>query len=84
MFLDDYFTDEEILIIWKAKNARIDLQYYIGRETDQEVIDELQDFTPDFVLKCQSILAAMNQKEITKIRKKFKGMNHYNNFTLDD
>ena len=50
----------------------MDSQYYIDRAVPDEQYNKMVKNTPEFLVKCKSILIKLNEKKINDIRKKFQ------------
>jgi len=70
-FLQDYFDKEELGFIEDSLKARIDSQYYIDRTVPDEQYKKMIMKTPEFLVKCKSVLIKLNEKKINEIRSKF-------------
>jgi len=71
-FLKEYFNEEDFNFIENALKARIDSQYYINRSVPDAQYDKMIKFSPEFFVKCKSILVKLNEKKINEIRKRFQ------------
>ena len=71
-FLREFFSEEEIDFIEDSLKARIDSQYYIDRTVPDEQYNKMIKKTPEFLVKCKSILLKLNEKKINEIRKEFQ------------
>ena len=71
-FLRDYLTGEDIGFIEDSLKARIDSQYYVDRTVSDEQYDKMIKNTPEFFVKCKSLLVKLNEKKINEIRIGFK------------
>ncbi len=71
-FLKDYFKEEELNFTEDSLKARIDSQYYIDRTVPDEQYNKMIMKTPEFLVKCKSILIKLNEKKINEIRSKFQ------------
>jgi len=71
-FLWEFFTEEEFDFIEDSLKAKIDSQYYIDRTVPDEKYKKMIKNTPEFFVKCKSILIKLNEKKITEIRKEFQ------------
>jgi uncharacterized protein (UPF0332 family) len=72
IFLKDYFQENELDFIEKSLKARVDSQYYIDRTVSDEQYDKMVQKTPEFLVKCKSIIIKLNEKKIDEIRKEFQ------------
>lgn len=70
-FLRDVLTSEDIIFAEDCLKARIDSQYYIDRTVPDEQYNRMIKNAPLFLIKCKSILAKLNERKITEIRKEF-------------
>jgi len=73
-FLKGYFTEEEINFIEDSLKARIDSQYYIDKTVPDEQYNKMMDKTPEFLVKCKSVLIKLNEKKVNEIRKEFQNI----------
>ena len=71
-FLKEFFSEEEIDFTEDSLKARIDSQYYVDRTVPDEQYDKMLKNTPDFLIKCKSILIKLNEKKINNIRMEFQ------------
>ena len=71
-FLRDYFEANELDFIENSLKARIDSQYYIDRTVLDEQYNKMMMKSPEFLVKCKSILIKLNEKKINEIRDKFR------------
>ena len=69
-FLNNYF--EEIEFVEDSLKARIDSQYYVDRTVPNEQYNKMIQETPEFLVKCKSVLIKLNEKKVKEIRDKFK------------
>lgn len=67
-FLSEYFSSQERRLMEDSLKARIDAQYYINRNVPDEVYDNMIKRTPEFLVKCKSVLLNINEKKISEIR----------------
>jgi uncharacterized protein (UPF0332 family) len=68
-FLGAYFNEEELGLIERSMEARIDSQYYVDRSVSSKRWDEMERRAPLFMVKCKSLI--ITQKNINRIRKEF-------------
>ena len=71
-FLKDYFNDEELEFTEDSLKARINSQYYVDRTVSDKQYNKMIMKTPEFLVKCKSILIKLNEKKIIEIRNKFQ------------
>ena len=71
-FLKDYFNEEELDFAEDSLKARIDSQYYIDRTVPDEQYNQMIMKSPEFLVKCKSILIKLNEKKANEIRSKFQ------------
>jgi uncharacterized protein (UPF0332 family) len=74
-FLKDYFYKKDFDFLEDSLKARIDSQYYVNKTISEEQFMKMMKQTPNFLIKCKSILIKLNEKRITEIRESFK--NHF-------
>lgn len=70
-FLGEFFSEEELDFTEDSLKARIDSQYYVDRTVPDEQYQKMIKKTPEFLVKCKSILIMLNEKKINEIRKEF-------------
>jgi len=75
VFLNEFFSEEDIEFLEDSFKARGDSQYYVNREVSDEFYDIMMKNTPSFVVKCKGVLSKINEKKIKEIREKLKGYN---------
>ena len=71
-FLREYITEEDLDFTEDSLKARIDSQYYVDRTVPDEQYNKMIKNTPEFLVKCKSILVKLNEKKINEIRMEFK------------
>ena len=71
-FLREFFSEEDIDFTEDSLKARIDSRYYIDRTVPDEQYNKMVKNTPEFLVKCKSILLKLNEKKINEIRMEFK------------
>lgn len=71
-FLRDYFNEEDLHFTEDSLKARIDSQYYIDRTVPDEQYNKMIMKSPEFLVKCKSILIKLNEKTVNEIRSKFQ------------
>ena len=71
-FLREFFSKEDIDFTTDSLKARIDSQYYVDRTVPDEQYKQMIKKSPEFLVKCKSILIKLNEKKINEIRKEFK------------
>jgi len=70
--LKELFEKEDLFDkILKAKEERIDKQYYVNTESDDKSTKQLLDKAEDFVLEIRLIINNINNEDIKKLRDKF-------------
>ena len=69
-FLKDYFTVEEIDLIFKSQKARNDIQYYSDRNISKELYLKMTTETSLFLVKCKQVLNEIDEEIIKNIRSK--------------
>lgn len=68
IFLNDYFSSEEIKMVKKSMETRIDMQYYSDRPVSDMLYKKMIERAPVFYLKCKEIIIKLKEQEIKKIR----------------
>jgi uncharacterized protein (UPF0332 family) len=71
-FLKEYFEEKEIDFIKDSLKARVNSQYYINRTVPDEQYNKMIQRSPEFLVKCKSIITKLNEKKIKEIRNKFQ------------
>ena len=71
-FLGEFFSEDDVNFTEDSLTARIDSQYYIDRTVADEQYNKMIKDTPEFLVKCKSILIKLNEKKINEIRKEFQ------------
>ncbi len=71
-FLREFFSEKDLDFTEDSMKARIDSQYYIDRTVPDEQYNKMIKNTPEFLVKCKSILIKLNEKKINEIRKEFQ------------
>ena len=71
-FLGEFFSEEELNFTEDSLKARIDSQYYVDRTVPDEQYNKMIKDSPEFLVKCKSILIKLNEKKINEIRKEFQ------------
>ena len=71
-FLKDYFIKEDVELVEKAQEARINTQYYSDRNISEELYFRMKKQTPLFMIKCKDVLNKLTEKEINMLRTKLR------------
>ncbi len=71
-YLNDYYSIKDISMFEKAFSARIDIQYYSDRLVDEEILDEIKNYSFDFYVKTKDILNSLSEEDIKLIRRKLE------------
>ena len=71
-FLKEYFEETELYFTEDSLKARIDSQYYIDRTVPDEQYNKMIQKTPEFLVKCKSIIIKLNEKKVNEIRDEFQ------------
>jgi uncharacterized protein (UPF0332 family) len=71
-FLNDFFDSEDLSFLESSMKARIDSQYYIDKTVPDEQYNKMIERTPEFFVKCKSVLTKLNEKKIIEIREQFQ------------
>ena len=69
-YLSQFYNEQDIKMMNKAFQARIDLQYYANRPVDDSTINEAKSYCKEFYVKTKDNLAKITEKDILNIRKK--------------
>lgn len=70
-FLREYFEEDELNFIEASLKARIDSQYYVDRIVPEGQYNKMNQRSPEFLVKCKSILIKLNEKTINEMRDRF-------------
>ncbi len=71
-FLKEYFNEEEIGLISDALSMRVDSQYYVNREVQDEQFNDILKNAPFVLVKCKGIVNRIDENKILEIRQRFK------------
>jgi len=71
-FLEEYFSAEDIAFMEDALQARINSQYYVDRAVPDAQYHKMVRETPEFLVKCKSVLPKLTERKISEIRKSFQ------------
>ncbi|MFH1522078.1 MAG: HEPN domain-containing protein, partial [archaeon] len=71
-FLKDYLDEKDLDFIEDSLKARINSQYYINRNIPDKQYNKMITETPEFLVKCKSILIKLNERKINEIRNNFR------------
>lgn len=71
-FLKEYFEETELDFTKDSLKARVDSQYYIDRTVPDEQYNKMIKKTPEFLVKCKSVIIKLNEKKVKEIRDKFQ------------
>lgn len=66
--LADFYSREDVDMIYKAFHARIDLQYYANRPVDKQAIEDVRKYCKGFFIKTQDIISRVTEEQIKEIR----------------
>ena len=70
VFLNEFFTSEDIEFFEDSFKARGDSQYYVNKEISDEFYSIMMKRTPEFLVKCKNILSRIGEKKINEIRER--------------
>lgn len=70
IFLNDYFSDEEIDFLEESMNARVDTLYYTNKDVKDELYENMIKRAPQILIKCKDIINKIDENKINQIRKK--------------
>ena len=73
-FLKKHFNQEDIDLMAKSMNARVDAQYYSNREISKEFYNKMVLSSPKFLAKCKEVALRINEDEINLIRDKMTSL----------
>lgn len=71
-FLKEYFEEPDLDFTEDSLKARVDSQYYIDRTVPDEQYNKMIQKTPEFLVKCKSVIIKLNEKKVNEIRDKFQ------------
>jgi uncharacterized protein (UPF0332 family) len=71
-FLGDFYNNNDINMINKAFQARIDLQYYTKRSVDKKIIEQVKNYSKKFYINTKDILSKINESQVEKIREEIR------------
>ncbi len=74
-FLNMYFDESDYELIEKAFKTRIDSQYYVNRNVNDNVFTKIIGNVPYFLIKCKTILEKMDEKNVKEIRNEIRKLN---------
>jgi len=69
--LEGFFTSDECEMVEKARQARVETQYYVTSDAPAIVSDALAKQVPRFLVKCSGIVDGLTEKEVQALRKTF-------------
>jgi uncharacterized protein (UPF0332 family) len=69
--LEGFFTPDECEMLEKARQARVETQYYVTSDAPTIVSDALAKQVPRFLVKCSGIVDGLTEKEVQALRKTF-------------
>lgn len=68
VYLKDHYTSEEIELFSMSQEARIDTQYYVGKNVNTKIQAKIVNMAPDIVVKSKETLLKIKDAEIQMIR----------------
>lgn len=68
-FFSDYFSEKDIEVMERAREMRIDAQYYVPEKARGKDITWIIHAAPEFVLKCGKVSRMIKNSDIERIRK---------------
>lgn len=71
-FLKEYFEEAELDFTEDSLKARVDSQYYTDRTVPDEQYNKMIKKSPEFLVKCKSVIIKLNEKKVNEIRDKFQ------------
>lgn len=71
-FLKEYFSDEDIEFLEESLKSRIDAQYYVDRSVPDAQFEKMMNLAPEFLVRCKSFHAKLNEGVVRDIRAAFK------------
>ena len=72
IFLKDYFEENELDFTEDSLKARVDSQYYIDKTVPDKQYNKMIQKSPEFLVKCKSIIIKLNEKKVNEIRGTFQ------------
>lgn len=67
-YLSEFFNESDIDLLQIALKSRIDEQYYIDKEVNEESFTLILENAPRFNDKCSEILLKLNESKISQLR----------------
>jgi uncharacterized protein (UPF0332 family) len=69
--LGEFFTREEYELVERARQARVETQYYTTSDVSAGFEETLVHEVPRFLVKCRGIVDRLNEKTIKKLRDEY-------------
>lgn len=69
--LRDFFTPGECEMLEKARQARVETQYYIASDVSEAYVGTLARQVPRFLVKCRGIVDGLKEKDVQALRQSF-------------
>jgi uncharacterized protein (UPF0332 family) len=66
--LKNKFSKEEISLLSKSRDARVDIQYYTDKNISDELYAKMINESPKFIARCKEISYSLTEKEINGFR----------------
>ena len=71
-FLSEFFSKEDVRLVKRAFQMRINLQYYANRPVDVDELEQLKKEVRDFYLKSKDVMSRLKEDDIEKVREGLK------------
>jgi len=68
VFFDNFFSEKDVELMEKARNLRVESQYYVPGVTVEADVSEIAEAAPLFVIKCRHICSRIKSEDIEEIR----------------
>ncbi|QYZ79793.1 hypothetical protein E2N92_10310 [Methanofollis formosanus] len=70
--LDGFFTPEECEMVERARQARVETQYYVAGDVSRAYAERLAQQVPRFLVKCRGIVDGLNEREVQALRERYR------------
>lgn len=72
--LRDFFTHDECEMLEKARQARVETQYYVSSDVSGPYAATLARQVPRFLVECRGIVDGLKEKDVQALRQSFAGL----------
>jgi uncharacterized protein (UPF0332 family) len=72
--IGDFFTPDECEMLEKARQARVETQYYVSGDVSGVYVDALAHQVPRFLVKCRGIVEGLKEKDVQALRRSFSSL----------